>query len=122
MPKILISEYNEFVAEIHQENFSQAGMEAIVVLNEKEVREVIQKEKIDILLINERIGGYAFVREIRKNNPAMRIFVIGVGHYPHVDPSDRKKAIEAGADEFIDNTSVTPDELLDLVLRKIQAE
>ena len=35
MPKILIAEYNELVAEIHQRNFSKEGFDATIAHNEK---------------------------------------------------------------------------------------
>lgn len=92
-----------------------------MVFDEKDALDVIQKEKVDILLINEQIGGYEFVREIRKNNPNMRIYIIGVGGLGGLQ-QDQKKAIESGANDFINSVHVLPDRALDIVMGRTKNE
>lgn len=119
MPKILIAEHSEAVARIHQRNFSAEGFDARVALDEKEILDITQKEKINILLVNEKVG-YDFVREIRKNNPEMKIFVTGVGSVGEgALKKDQEKAIKFGANDFINIVHTQIDKVHDIVMGRV---
>lgn len=79
MSKILINYGDQGVAEIHRRNFQKEGLETVVVSDEKDVLNVVEKEKIDIVLIGENMDGFEIAKKIRKNNPDIKIFIIGVG-------------------------------------------
>jgi len=121
--KILIAENSEAVSRIYQRNFSAEGLDAFVALDEKEVLDVTQKEKIDILLINEKIGGYDFVREVRNNNPKMKIFVTGVGSVGvGALQKDQKIANDSGADDFINIVHIRVDKAIDIIMGRAKNE
>lgn len=116
MQKILIVEYDYRVAEIHQKNFCREGLETFVAFDEKDALDVIRKEKVDVLLISEQVGGYEFVQTIHKNNPDMKIFVVGVGSPGGALEKDREKAIVSGANDFFSVVHVGPDKMLDIIM------
>jgi DNA-binding response OmpR family regulator len=120
MQKILIVEHDYRVAEIHQKNFYREGLETFVAFDERDTLDIIQKEKIDILLINKQIGGYEFVQKIRKNNLAMKIFVVGIGRHIGGLQEDQKEAIESGANDFIDNYYVMSDNVLEIIMGRMK--
>lgn len=87
-----------------------------MVFDEKDTLNIIQKEKVDILLISEQVGGYEFVREIRKNNPGMKIFMVGVGSPGGALEKDREKAIKSGANDFFNVVHVRLEKMLDIIM------
>jgi len=121
MSKILITYCDQGVAEIHKRNFQKEGLETVVVPDEKDVLDVVEKEKIDIVLIGMNMNGFEIAKKIRKNNQGIKIYIIGVGD-SLILKENQEKAIESGANDFIDVVHVAPDKTCDIIMGRIVNE
>lgn len=118
MPKILIAEDDKYLVDLYQKKFSSSGFEVFMAFNEKEVFDIIKKEKVDVILVSLIMGGIEIVKKIRQDggNPNMKIII--TGYYDVIE--DGKRAIEAGADEFIDKSHFTPTELIEEIKKLME--
>lgn len=121
MSKILITYGDQSVTEIHKRNFQNEGLETFVVPDEKDVLDVVKKEKIDIVLIGKNMNGLEIAKKIRKDNSDIKIFVIGVGD-SLVLKENQEEAMESGANDFIDVVHTVPDKVCDIIMGRIKNE
>ncbi|MFA5961939.1 MAG: response regulator [Parcubacteria group bacterium] len=110
MPKILIAEDDKMMDDMYRKKFSDSGFEVFIALNEKETFDIIEKEKIDVVLVSLLMNGFEIVKKIRKDgsNPNMKIIITGY----HDIQEDEDMSIEVGADAFVNKSHTTPSELL----------
>ncbi len=116
MPKIVIAEDDKFLVDLYQKKFSDSGFEVFVASNEKEVFDIIEQEKADVLLVSLIMGGLEIVKKIRQEGSNMKIII--TGYYDVTE--DGKKAIEAGADKFIDKSHFIPAELVEEIKKLME--
>jgi DNA-binding response OmpR family regulator len=121
MSKIVIAVSNHEVAEIHRKNFFNEGLEAFIAFDRKDIMDIVNKEKIDILLVGKDLNGFEISEEIRKNNPNIKIFIVGVGD-SLILKENQKKAVESGANDFIDVVHIMPDNVYDIVMGRMKNE
>jgi len=121
--KILIIEEkkDEPSTVIYQKALSDAGFEVAVTHNGEEALEMIKKQKIDLILANlytSEKDGLEITREIRKFDKNVKIIVIAC-----VDMKEYMgKALEAGANDFVDRTLFSPFELVDRIKKVLNNE
>jgi len=121
--KILIIEEkkDDLSTVIYQKAFSDAGFEVAVAHNGEEALEMIKKQKLDLILANlytSEKDGLEITKEIRKSDKDIKIVVIAC-----VDMKEYMgKALEAGANDFIDRTLFSPFELVDRIKKVLNNE
>lgn len=118
MQKILIAEDDYGMAKMYQTKFSNNDFEVFVSYTERDTLVVIQKEEIDVLLVSSDMGGLEITKKIRQNDKNIKIIITDVSS-PIGFEEDKKIAIEAGANDFIDKSKTMPSGVLDVVTGKI---
>lgn len=120
MAKILLVEDDPFIAEIYQRKLESSGFQVVNVATGKAALKAIEDDPVyDLVLLDlviPEMGGMEVLRELRTNGkyPAdLRIVVFS----NLSDPEDRKRAVELGANGFMQKTEYTPTKLVEEVSR-----
>ncbi len=120
MAKILLVEDDPFIAEIYQRKFEASGFQVVNVTTGKAVLKAIEDDPAyDLVLLDlviPEMGGMDVLKELRMSGkyPAdLKIVVFS----NLSDPEDRKKAVELGANGFMQKTEYTPTKLVEEVTR-----
>ena len=121
MSKILITADDLLWTDIFRETFASRGFEVFVAFDEKDTIDIMQKEKVDLLMISEDADGFELAQKIRKNYADMKIFIFGTGSFFDI-AEYRKKAVEAGANDFINVSCAMPGRVFDIVTGKISVD
>lgn len=122
MPKILLVEDDSLIAEIYMKKFTSAGFEVVNVTTGKAVLKAVAESAYDLVLLDlviPEMGGMEVLEELRKNPkypPHLKIVVFS----NLSDPEDRKRAVDLGANGFIQKTEYTPSKLIIEVNRLLQ--
>lgn len=118
---ILIAEDNPINQEIAGEILHQAGFRTIPANNGREALEIIEKEKVDVVLMDIQMpdmDGFAAVKKIRNNPKTASLPVIAMT--AHAMAEDRQKSLQAGMDDYIAKP-FEPDDFINTV-RKMAEE
>lgn len=122
MPKILLVEDDPLIAEIYMKKFASAGFEVVNVTTGKAVLKAVAEGEYDLVLLDlviPEMSGMEVLEELRKNPkypPHLKIIVFS----NLSDPEDRKRAVDLGANGFIQKTEYTPSKLIVEVNRLLQ--
>lgn len=119
MQKILIADDKYLMADAYLRMFSRAGLEVLIAYTDKDTMNVIQKENIDALLVSVDMGGLEITKKIRRDghNSNIKIFIADTSSRYDFE-NDKKMALEAGADDFVDQSVSMPGEVVNKVLGK----
>jgi two-component system chemotaxis response regulator CheY len=112
MPKVLIVDDSDIVLNIHSHIFDIAGFEVAVAENGFVALEVLNREKIDLVVTDinmPRMDGYELIRKIRQteNYENTPIIIISTEE----ESKDIMKGMEAGANLYV----VKPAEPVSLI-------
>jgi CheY-like chemotaxis protein len=120
MAKILLVEDDPLIAEIYQRKFETSGFQVVNVTTGKAVLKTIEEDPAyDLVLLDlviPEMGGMDVLKELRTNPryPAELKIVV----FSNLsDPEDRKRAVELGANGFMQKTEYTPTKLVAEVTR-----
>lgn len=114
MPKILLVEDDPLIAEIYVKKFESADFEVVNVMTGKAVLKAVEEGRYDLVLLDlviPEMGGMEVLKELRTNAkypPDLKIVVFS----NLSDPEDRKRAVDLGANGFIQKTEYTPSKLI----------
>jgi len=109
---ILIIEDEEDLLELLEYNLQKAGFETLGFLSTKNVRSLLEEEKIDLMIVDRNlphIEGSEFVKSLRKD--AINIPTIFVTAKDSEE--DIKEGFESGADDYL----TKPYKMNELILR-----
>jgi len=118
MPKIVIVEDDPMISEIYQKKFVEAGFTVLVADSGEQIINLVEKEKIDVILLDlilPKMSGFDVIKKIRneKMDSGVKIIV-----FTNLNQSeDRQKAMDLGADGFIVKSEHTPSSLVKEVER-----
>ena len=113
--KILLVEDNELNRDMLSRRLIKKGYAVIIAVNGKEAIDKSIEEKPDIILMDLSlpiINGWDATREIKSNQETSNIPIIALT--AHAMAEDRKKALDAGCDEY-DTKPIEFDGLLNKI-------
>ena len=113
--KILLVEDNDLNRDMLSRRLIKRGFTVILALNGKEGIDIAANEKPDLILMDLSlpiINGWDATREIKANKETSNIPIIALT--AHAMAEDRKKALDAGCDEY-DTKPIEFDGLLDKI-------
>ena len=120
--KILLVEDNELNRDMLSRRLIKKGYVVIIAVNGKEAIDKSIEEKPDIVLMDLSlpiINGWDATREIKSNQETSNIPIIALT--AHAMAEDRKKALDAGCDEY-DTKPIEFDGLLEKINRLVGDE
>jgi len=122
MAKILLVEDDPLIAEIYQRKFETSGFEVVNVMTGKAVLKAVEDDpSYDLVLLDlviPEMSGMDVLKELR-TNPQYPTDLKIVVFSNLSDPEDRRRAVELGANGFIQKTEYTPTKLVIEVSRLI---
>jgi DNA-binding response OmpR family regulator len=116
MPKILIIEDEEFLSDMYQLKFEQAGYLTIVAHDGLEGLELVKKEQPDLVLLDlilPKLDGFQVLAKLRKEPATKNIKVFILSNLGQGD--EVEKGLKTGADGYFIKANLTPSQLLEKV-------
>ena len=116
MPKILLVEDDQFIAQLYSEKFSKFHYEIEVVRDGFEALEILKKYKPDLILLDivmPKMDGFEFLAHIKRDDLLKKISVLMFTNLS--DKADIEKAKSLGAESYIIKSHFTPAEVVDRV-------
>ena len=117
---ILLLEDDVFLVELLEKKFFQLGIKYFSVAGTAEALEILEKEKIDALLLDiilPDVNGLDFLK-ILKQNPKFKnmpvIIISNLGGKEEV-----QKGLEAGADFYLVKANTTTDEIISVLKKAV---
>ena len=101
MPKILLVEDNEMNRDILSRRLARKGHDVVIAVDGEEGVAMAKSESPDLILMDmslPKIDGWDATRQIKAANYGSSIPIIALT--AHAMSSDRKKALEAGCDDY----------------------
>jgi len=114
MPKVLIVEDEEYLADMYQTKFKLEGFEVIVATNGEEGYLMAKKEKPDLVfldLVMPIMDGFQALEAIRNDAETKGLLVIILSNLGQRE--ELKIGIDKGANDFLIKASLTPRDLAD---------
>lgn len=114
MPKILLIEDEEVMAEMYRDQFKASGFDMVLAFTAREGLEKAKKEKPDLILLDILLpteNGISFLNKMRKDPEIAKITVVALSNYD--EPKTKKEAFELGAKAYLIKTDFTPKELVE---------
>jgi len=112
MKKILLAIDDDLLREVCKRKLVESNFETFPVQTKKEILEVLEKEKIDLILIDvsiEDVKGLDILKEIReKRKIGLPVIVFSTLR----DEELQEKAKKLKANDFLIGTEILPDELV----------
>lgn len=120
MPKILVVEDEQMLAEMYKDKFEKEGFEIVLAGDGKIGMEVLKKEKpalvlLDILLPNE--NGIEFLKKQRKNPEVSFIPVIVFSNFD--DPETKEETLSLGVKEYLIKSNYSPNEIVEHIRKYV---
>jgi two-component system alkaline phosphatase synthesis response regulator PhoP len=120
MPKILIVEDEQILAEMYKDKFEKEGFKIVLAKDGKTGMEIMKKEKpalvlLDILLPNE--NGIEFLKKQIKDPEISFIPVIVFSNFD--DPETKKETLSLGAKEYLIKSNHNPNEIVEQIKKYI---
>jgi DNA-binding response OmpR family regulator len=121
MPKILVVEDEQILAEMYKDKFEKEGFEIILAMDGKVGMDKMKKEKpnlvlLDILLPNE--NGIEFLKKQKEDPEVSSIPVIVFSNFD--DQETRKQTLSLGAKEYLIKSNHNPKEIVDQIKKYIK--
>jgi DNA-binding response OmpR family regulator len=116
MPKILIVEDEEYLAEMYKIKFEQAGYAAVTARDGEEGFDLAKKEQPDLILLDlilPKLDGFKVLAKLRKepSTKKTKVFILS-----NLGQSDEvSKGMKTGADGYFIKANLTPSQLLEKV-------
>lgn len=118
--RILLVEDNEINRQLAQELLVNAGFEVVTAVNGLEALAVLQKDIVDIVLMDVQMplmDGYQATAEIRKQERFKDLPIIALTS--HAMAGDKEKSVKAGMNDHI-TKPIDPDQLFSTLLTLIE--
>jgi DNA-binding response OmpR family regulator len=123
MKTILLVEDESLLAQMYQDKFSQAGFKVIWSMEAEDALNVIEKEKIDLIILDmllPRGNGIFFLEKLKKDSKMVKVSSIPVIAFSNYDdPTTRRQALELGAKDYLIKTDYTPKQIIDTIKKYI---
>lgn len=116
MKKILIIEDDAFLKNIEGSKFSNEGFEVATAMTTAEVDAAMKKGLPDIVLLDlmlPELNSVSFLKDFKKDATTKKIPVIVFSNV--VEDAEMKKALDAGADEYMVKANFTLDEVIEKI-------
>ena len=97
---ILVAEDHEFSFVFLNQVLKNAGLKVVRAHDGKEVLRIVQKQKVDLVLMDIKMpvmSGYEATREIKKIAPEIPVIIQSA----YVLPEEKEKAFQYGCDDYI---------------------
>ena len=111
------------ISEIYQKKFTEKGYEVLTAFSGDQVLEMVDKQKIDIILLDlmlPKIDGFGVIQNLRNGNYDPEIKIVVSSNLSHRE--EREKVMALGANGFVTKSQFTPSELVDEIKRLTGAE
>lgn len=119
---VLLIDDDKFLADMYSMKFSSAGftVEAFLSVDEalESLRGGFEPEAVVFDLIMPERDGFSLLQALRDEKLAPHAVKIALTNQS--DDSDKKKAMELGADQYIVKASMIPSEVVETVLQTIK--
>jgi len=116
MPKILIVEDEEYLAEMYKIKFEQAGYTTITAGDGEEGFLLAKKEQPDLVLLDlilPKLDGFKVLAKIKKEPGTKKIKVFILSNLGQSD--EVNKGLQTGADGYFIKANLTPSQLVEKV-------
>ena len=120
MTKIMIVDDDSMISDIYQKKFSDQGFDVLVATSGEQALEMAKKEKIDLVVLDlliPRLDGFEVIKQLRGGNYAKDMKIIVSSNLS--EKSNRDRAFELGADDFIIKAQFTPSQLVEKIKKII---
>jgi DNA-binding response OmpR family regulator len=115
--KILLAEDEEMISTAYKEGFSYLGYDIVVACDGAEAIEAIKASMPDILLLDvimPTMNGFEALEVIRANSKLKTLPIVMLTNLSQ--PSDRQRALELGATDYLIKSDITLKELVVRIL------
>lgn len=115
---LLLIEDDKILGDVLERKFTRAKHQVFKALNAGEARNILQKEKISLILLDlvlPDVDGYSFLAELKKGERTKDIPVIIISNLGQ--RQEIKKGMDAGAVDYIVKSDTVPEE----ILKKVEA-
>ena len=114
--KVLIAEDEKSLAGAMSIKLKKAGFEVVTAYNGKEAIEAIQKNKLDLVLLDlimPEVDGFGVLEQIKKdgNNKNLPIIILSNLN----QPEDVKKAKDLGAKDFFVKSNISIEKIENII-------
>jgi DNA-binding response OmpR family regulator len=113
MAKVIIVEDDPMISEIYQRKFVEAGFEIMAATTGEQVLELAKNNKVDLILLDlimPKMDGFEVIEKMRGGDYDKEIKIIVSSNLSQRE--DREKALNLGADGFVEKAAYTPSELV----------
>lgn len=121
MPKILLVEDDQMIAEIYLKKLREEGMDVINAVNGKEVLKFAEMDKFDLILLDmviPELSGMEVLKELKKSGKYDQDLKVVV--FSNLNETEvQQEALNNGADGFIGKTQASPTETVKEIKRLI---
>ncbi len=117
--RVLLAEDTPFFLKLEKQYLEWAGYEVVTAINGKEAWDILQEEKIDLVISDiemPKMNGFDLVKKIRSDQNLFALPVIAVTS--RSDRRSREKGLEAGFDFY--EVKLNKDKLLEKVRRALK--
>lgn len=114
--KILIVEDDKFLRDLIEKQLIKKGFKTLTAVNGEEGLEIIEKEKLDLVLLDillPSMDGFEVMRRMKKKIPVIIMSNLG-------EEKDIKTALELGAKDYILKASFTPLEIVSKIKKVLR--
>jgi CheY-like chemotaxis protein len=121
--KILIIEDEEYLSDLYKMRFEQSGHEVFAVNNGQEGLAIAKNEQPDIILLDimlPNMDGYEILKRLKKDPATRQISVFFLSNM--VQDGEIKRGMQAGADDYLIKSNLTPSQLLEKLEKFFKGE
>jgi DNA-binding response OmpR family regulator len=121
--KILIIEDEAYLTDLYKMRFEQAGHSVFTADNGEEGLAVAKSEQPDIVLLDimlPEMDGYEVLKRLRKDAKTKDISVFFLSNM--VQDGEIKRGMQAGADDYLIKSNLTPSQLLERLEKFFKGE
>lgn len=112
----LILEDDVFLVELLEKKLIESGIRVFSVSEARDALDVLQKEKIDVLLLDLILpdaDGISFLKDFKQNSKFKDIPVIIISNLG--EKEEVQKGLDAGADFYLVKANTTTDEIVSVL-------
>lgn len=121
MPRILLVEDDQLIADIYKKKFESSGFEVVNAVTGRQVLKYLEGQKFDIVLLDlviPELSGMEVLKEVRTSRFDPNIKVVVFSNLSN--PEDREQAVRLGANGFISKTEFSPSQVVEEVNRYLR--
>lgn len=118
--KILLVEDEKMLADMYATKFTMDGFTIVNAYDGKEGLEAARREKPDLILLDiimPKLDGFAVLKELKQDESTAKVPVVLLTNLGQ--ESDVKKGKDLGADDYFVKANHSPQEIVELVKKKL---